>query len=328
MDNFTPLKPVEKKKRKFSKFFIFGNLFLVVLVAVIGIFYYNRVLLPTKQKAVEQYYRDERHCKKDEVEEYPTDHWCLVKSYCQDDNNGPGNCHTEELGCESVEEGCRAGGGGGGSGQVCNQNCLIDSNCISGLSCVDVGDTFKRCRNPVCKDEADCTCAPTPTPPDVTNTPTPTDVITNTPTPTSTPTNTPTPTSTLTPTPTPTGTIVPSNTPTATPTATPGPSATPIPVPCGTKSCDNATNPCKDNYICVQANDGSNYCTSPDFQTACKASPTYDNCCTAPGAPTATPTEIILAQTTVTSPPVPVTGMVQSFMYLIPALIMLVGLIL
>ena len=51
MDNFTPLK-VEKKKRKINKFLIFGNLFLVVLVAAIGIFYYNQTLITTKQKAI------------------------------------------------------------------------------------------------------------------------------------------------------------------------------------------------------------------------------------------------------------------------------------
>ncbi len=328
MDNFTPLK-VEKKKRKINKFLIFGNLFLVVLVAAIGIFYYNQTLITTKQKALETDYRQEKKCKQPDG----SYKWCLVYSNCPGDTGGPILCSSatwDQSDCEDVQEGCRGEGDDNGGVRICNQTCLFDANCLSGLSCVNVGETYKRCRNPVCQNAADCTCAatPTPTPPDVTNTPTPTPtptgVITNTPT----PTRTPTPTPTATPTSTPTGTIVPSNTPTVTPTNTPGPSATPIPVLCGTKDCDNVTNPCRTGYNCVQANDGSNYCTSPDFTDACKADPSYNSCCTAPGAPTATPTEIVLAQTTVTSPPVPVTGMVQSFMYLIPALIMFIGLIL
>ena len=172
--------------------------------------------------------------------------------------------------------------------------------------------------------------APTATP--TTNIPTSTQTPTRTPTPTATPiiSNTPTVTPLISNTPTVTPLI--SNTPTVTPliSNTPGPSATPIPVLCGTKSCDNATNPCRANYVCVQANDGSNYCSSPDFVTACKANPSYNACCIAPGQPTATPTEIILAKIS-TSPTVVKllqTGAVKSFMYLIPAIIILIGLIL
>ncbi len=50
MDNFTPLKI--KSKKNFKKILIFGNLILVVLIAVIGVVYYNRTLLTTQQKAV------------------------------------------------------------------------------------------------------------------------------------------------------------------------------------------------------------------------------------------------------------------------------------
>jgi hypothetical protein len=166
-----------------------------------------------------------------------------------------------------------------------------------------------------CVVQFDISALPTATPVPPTATPVP---PTATPVP---PTATPTPT-------TPPG--QPTNTPAPTATNTLGPTATPILVPCGTKSCDNATNPCRSGYSCVQANDGSNYCTSPDFANACKANPSYNSCCTAPGAPTATPTEIILAKIS-TSPAVVKllqTGVVQSFMYFIPALIMLVGLIL
>lgn len=182
------------------------------------------------------------------------------------------------------------------------------------------------------------TLTPTPTIGTPTLTPTPTITSTSTPTPTATPviTNTPTPTPTSTPIPTATATPTtlpgqPTNTPAPTSTSTPGPTLTLIPVLCGTKDCDNATNPCRSGYTCVQANDGSNYCTSPDFANACKSNPSYNSCCIAPGAPTATPTEIILAKIS-TSPTTVVkllqTGVVQSFMYFIPALIMLVGLIL
>jgi hypothetical protein len=68
----------------------------------------------------------------------------------------------------------------------------------------------------------------------------------------------------------------------------------------------------------------------PQYETACKANPSYDTCCSAPGAPTATPTEIILANVTTapTTAQLLQTGMVKSFIYLIPAFIMLIGLIL
>lgn len=302
MDNFTPLK-VEKKKRKINKFLIFGNLFLVVLVAAIGIFYYNQTLITTKQKALESGVREECQCiYQDNTKD---DYWCLKpngNASCPGDSGAPKPCNTSGGYCDAgytcfdVVESCGAGGGDkqkcpNGQPPVCD---TTSAECSRPAGCQfpkQLVIPIEKCGQPddltfMCYQ--DCTCevvspTPTPTPPDVTNTPTPTptptDVITNTPTPTSTPTPTPTDVITNTPTPTPTGTIVPSNTPTVTPTNTPGPSATPTPTD-------------------------------------------------VPGEPTATPTEIILAQTTVTSPPVPVTGMVQSFMYLIPALIIFVGLIL
>lgn len=48
--NFTPLKNLKPKKR-INKWFIFGNLFLVILIATIGALYYNNVLITTQQKA-------------------------------------------------------------------------------------------------------------------------------------------------------------------------------------------------------------------------------------------------------------------------------------
>ena len=135
----------------------------------------------------------------------------------------------------------------------------------------------------------------------ITGTLTPSPSITVTPTlpPDSTPTVTPeislTPTLTLTPSPTsgPTATDTPG------PSPTPGPSATPIPVACGTKSCDNTTNPCRSGLSCIQANDGSNYCSLPEFQDACKVNPAQETCCTAQGE-NPTPTEIVLVNATAT----------------------------
>lgn len=148
---------------------------------------------------------------------------------------------------------------------------------------------------------------PTPSPtvpitPSSSPTPSPTGVISSTPTPSPTPTGTPSPTST--PSPTPTGTPGPTSTP------PPGPSTTPIPVACGTKGCDNSTNPCRSGSICVQAQDGSNYCSLPEFQTACKSSPSQSSCCTSPAA-SPTPTEIILAKVSV-SPTAPKTTQIPS----------------
>lgn len=166
------------------------------------------------------------------------------------------------------------------------------------------------------------TSSPTPTP---SNTPTPTPTATNTPTPTLTPaiSNTPTMTPAISSTPTP------SATPTDTPaiSSTPGPSPTLVPVLCGTKGCDDATNPCRSGYTCVGAGDGSNYCASPDFVDACKSSPSYNTCCIPPGGPTATPTEILLAKV---SPTVGLlkTGISKNFMFYIPAVIMLFGFLL
>ncbi len=294
MGNFTPLKPIEKKKRKINKFLIFGNLFLVILVALIGIFYYNQTLQTTEQKAATKKCREY-----DKVSE------CNKACSPPKDNNLAFECKW--IGSSnSCKESSTACGSGGGSGDVCPNtappdlpdgcdwagDCCVPGNTSTGdTDCQGYGPRLTFCASGfICHPGDGCFPPQNPSnPPGATNTPTPTlpnatNTPTSTKTPTSTPTRTPTPTPTdvitNTPTPTPTGTIVPSNTPTVTPTNTPGPSATPTPTD-------------------------------------------------VPGAPTATPTEIILAQTTVTSPPsVPVTGMVQSFVYLIPALIMLVGLIL
>lgn len=51
MDNFTPLKL--KKKEKVNTFLIVANSILVVIVAVLGIFTYNKTLITTEEKATE-----------------------------------------------------------------------------------------------------------------------------------------------------------------------------------------------------------------------------------------------------------------------------------
>lgn len=309
MDNFTPLKAV-KKKRKFNKFLIFGNLFLVVLIAAIGFFYYNKTLQTTEQKAVGV------SCKSiTDKDECNADYSCSPPKG-KDDKQYKCKWDIKDEKCEESGQVCGEDGGGGyGCPAGSYQSGCKDHQKDNGVwvcDCYINGSTLG-CTEPegyaICPDSLPQNCVgsyicgtnpteppihtptPTPTTPVATNTPTPTPpAATNTPTPTRTPTptptKTPTPTRTPTPTPTPTGTIAPSNTPTVTPTTPPGqPTNTPVP---------SAT------------------ITPTDV----------------PGAPTATPTEIILAQTTVTNPPVPVTGMLQSFMYLIPAIIILIGLIL
>jgi len=216
---------------------------------------------------------------------------------------------------------CNAGGGGGGGGGGDNSTTYVAA-------------------------------APTDTP-IPTSTPTPTEIPTSTPTPTIvptvpgeltptdtlyeiTPTITPTPTGILTSTPTPT--IVPTVpgelTPTdtlyeITPTITPTPTITQL--ICATKDCNETTRPCQPGNTCIKANNGSNYCSNTSLIDACKSNPTDSACCKIVPTSNATPTEIIVAKVSV-SPTAVVkllkTGMVKSFMYLIPATIMLVGLIL
>ena len=155
---------------------------------------------------------------------------------------------------------------------------------------------------------------------------------TDTPIPTSTPTPTEIPTSTPTPTIVPTvpGELTPTDTLyEITPTITPTPTITQL--ICATKDCNETTRPCQPGNTCIKANNGSNYCSNTSLIDACKSNPTDSACCKIVPTSNATPTEIIVAKVSV-SPTAVVkllkTGMVKSFMYLIPATIMLVGLIL
>jgi len=151
--------------------------------------------------------------------------------------------------------------------------------------------------------------------------PTPTDAATPTPTPTSTPT----PTGVIS-TGTPTPTVTPGG-PTSTPTATP----TPGPLVCATKDCNETTRKCEPGNVCIKANDGSNYCSNESLVDSCKSNPISSVCCKIVPTSNATPTEIILAKTSISPTTVGKlleTGVVKSFIYLIPAAIMLIGLIL
>jgi len=291
MDNFTPLKT--EKGKKANKFLIFGNLFLVVIIAVVGVLYYNKTLITTKQKAEETLtptpisiattaptHLECRWCD-DKCVPWADDKACIQNTPPKDKicvyNRGGDS--TRSPGCEIID--CTKEGQGLGAVTQYNNN-----QCCSGL--IEVYPTSSPNEPALTGARGICRKSITATP-----------VIT----------------ATL----------------TSTPTGTPGSTATPIPVLCGTKSCDNATNPCRSNYVCVQANDGSNYCSSPDFVTACKANPSYDACCIAPGAPTATPTEIIIASVSASPTAIvnlPVTGTIKSIIYIVPALIIIAGLIL
>ncbi len=292
LDNFTPLRLIQKKKK--GNFFLLANIFLLIIIVGLTGYFFSNTIFPFKPKA----------------------------------NPAPGNCPSSW----SVKCGFHEGGKDYCKGDewciVTRNECKCTGNCYP----YKVGQYCLQSETTDCKVSDKCTkSSPTNTP---TPTPTPTSEITNTPTPTPTTeiTNTPTPTPTtgITNTPTPTATPGPTSTPT--PTGTPGPTATPIPVACGTKDCDNATNPCRSGYVCVQAVDGSNYCSSPDFVTACKANPSQVSCCTAPGyTSTPTPTTTYLAQST--TAPTTVTKMLSTggsnpFVYLTPALIIIAGLLL
>ena len=217
--NFTPLK-TEKPKKKINKLLIFGNLFLVILVAIIGVVYYNQTLITTRERADERDgYRSESKCTcVDTTNTYCTldqERWCEHKdeSTCVDDTGGPISCENAGFynatgwSCSRVEESCRGGGDGGGQ-QTCPNGqpptCDPDS-----IGCVSIGQCafpnkpvvpFESCGatgDMQFKCYTSCTCETTPTP-------TPTGEVTPTLTPTNTPTPTDTPTPTSTPSPTPT----------------------------------------------------------------------------------------------------------------------------
>jgi len=285
MSNFTPLK---KNKKPFGKLFLFANLFLLLIVVGITTYYFKDKLFPSTNQAA-----GPQSCP---VSGYVTD--------CQDVSE-PGACGNDQGNHCEGNEWCRP--------YRLENKCYNNSSHSSAKWCCK--GTDYNCS--VVEGKCGVPGAPTDTP-----IPTPTGSITDTPIPTATVAVTPT--DVVTSTPVPTATIEVTNTPAPTSTGVPASTLTPVPVLCGTKGCDNATNPCRSGLSCVQASDGSNYCTNPDFVVACKANPSYTSCCTAPGS--STPTEIVVAKSTVA--PAPVTGNNSWYMFAFPILAIIGGLLL
>jgi hypothetical protein len=325
MSNFTPL--TDTNKKKINKFFLIANLFLILLISIIGFVYYNQTLQPTKPGAAQRKCSD-------------IDNQTECNASCSPTKSDGKSYACKWLSAQNkcIESGSECGRPPGGSGR-CPPGKKPESdtfdhcnNCKAYCDCVDQVDIYYcpnydyicENQNPKqCKKENNPTNTPIPT---RTPTPTPTRIVVS---------NTPTPTPTRIISNTPTTTPIPTNTPTTPPnqpTNTPGPTATLVPVPCGTKDCDDRTNPCRSGYICVQAHDGSNYCASPDFADACRANPSFQSCCTAPGVPSPTPTEIIVARSSPTA--TPIQQMLQtgdarsSLVFTLPIGIILLGLLL
>lgn len=333
MENFTPVPVVEKKKKKINKFLVFGNLFLVILVALIGVLYYNKTLISTQKKAFECTggYADKKKCaaekreyedsgrkaadreakRKEEQEERRAE---------REETTASGSCPGgyENTGVEdsrgnirhiccnmSSNKACfqqamdlgidvKVGVGNVGSGGF---RCIIGQNNYSGGPCTGLNSvqSVGTGKPPACfcgtiqvdGGQWDGTYQST-----CGCNKQETQAINESP-----PGGTiiPTPTDSVTNTPTPTATPI-INSPTPTPTGVQ--SGTPTPTPTGT--------------------------IVPTATPTPTGTPGPTN---TPGGPTATPTEIIIANV---SPTVGLlqTGSVGSFLYMIPALIILVGLIL
>jgi len=322
MDNFTPLHS-EKTQKKLNNFLLFGKILMMVFVVGLTGYYLRSRLLETNKSQ--------------------------ARAVMDDDANG--NPVFDNSG------GGGGGGGGGGNGEEdasgynqAFQNGYV-ANHESGSPCTQAGASdgsqtcvnsgvggvsglhWSTCANGVVG-SASCTAGNTSGGGNEgNNTTTTTLVSVPTDTPIPTPTATPTGIVTSTPTPTPTGVI---STGTPTPTVTPGgptstPTATPTPGPlvCATKDCNETTRKCAPGNICIKANDGSNYCSNESLVDSCKSNPTESSCCKIQPTSNATPTEIILAKVSPTAVvKLPQTGVAKSFMFLIPATIMLIGLIL
>ena len=296
MDNFTPLNS-EKKKKKINKFLLVGNILMMVFVVGLTGYYLRSRLLETQST---------KACT-----------WNDTRGYCREQLGRRANEEAvrengSTTACTEGQVGCKAPGVGG-----------LDywhySNCANGASdAYCTGNTGSAARSENTTIASVPTDTPTPT-----ATPVPTDIPTATPTPTGIVTSTPTPTAT------PTGVLTPTLTPTGTLTPTVTPTPTIVQLVCATKDCNETTRPCAPGNICIKANDGSNYCSNESLVDSCKSSPTESSCCKIVPTSNSTPTEIILAKvspTTVTK--LPQTGVAKSFMFLIPATIMLIGLIL
>jgi len=302
MDNFTPLNS-EKKKKKLNKFLLFGNILMMVFVVGLTGYYLRSRLLETQNSQACSWNSDSGYCR---------------EQLGRRANEEAVREHGSATACTEGQVGCKAPGVGGIDG-------WHYSNCANGASdAYCTGNTGGGGGGGGGNTTIASVPTDTPTP---TSTPIPTDVPTATPTPTGIVTSTPTPTPTgVTSTGTPTPTVTPGG-PTSTPTATP----TPGPLVCATKDCNETTRKCEPGNVCIKANDGSNYCSNESLVDSCKSNPISSVCCKIVPTSNATPTEIILAKTSISPTTVGKlleTGVVKSFVYLIPAAIMLIGLIL
>lgn len=273
-------------------------------------------------------------------------HWCDVWDV---NGNQHSFCAPQSAGCQNqaVENGITMQTGGGSTLGTGGWRCIVgqgrDTPYVAGQSCVESNsvETIGNTTVPNCfcgiiqidnpsgggTYQSNCGCSQQ----EQEAISTTTLVGTIIPTPTGIPTSTPIPTLTIVPTTTDISPTVPL---TSTPTATPsGPTPTPTiaQLVCATKDCNETTRPCEPGNICIKANDGSNYCSNESLVDACKSNPISSVCCKIQPTSNATPTEIILAKTSISPTTVGKlleTGVVKSFVYLIPAAIMLIGLIL
>ena len=342
MDNFTPLKSFGQKKKKISKFLLFTNIFLMMFVVGLTGYYLQNQLISRDSQAGCRKNSTSANCQRINFRQrvykggYAGEYTATVnlgtpqnpvskkvvpvwftsadgRAYIiKNTSVGPGGTliQSDDLKQALDKAGLPPNFIDGGScmlpngGHEINDYCIAPGNCNTTTTNGGMSTAAGGAVNP----NENCnvwhySICPVGIPPYCTESggpegdtaPTPTRVPTATPTPTRTIiTNTPTPTPTATSTPTPTITPFISNTPTATPVISNTPTATPV------------------------------ISNTPTATPTATSTP-------APGTPTVTPTEIILAKVSA-SPTVVVsllkTGMVKSFMYWIPGAIMLVGLLL
>jgi len=296
MDNATPL---AKMKKPISKFFLLANLLLLFIAAIIGA-YYLTIYKPTTTKPKAgltgvQCPGTEITCAIEaDCGSFTTDSNCIISK---------GDFKFSGQRCECPNATCTGTA-------TCDQNCTTDNAaskiCFSDKQCgTETLNTYlpipeSHCWWTKCFNQ---TCAGTI--PAISPTPTGISIIA--------PSNTPTPTKIPIPT---SADLVPTSTPILTPTPTRNPTATMTPAP--TTPPGQPTN-------------------TPGFSASDTSGPTATLIPTTPpgqptntAAPTATPTEIILAKTTTvpTTTQLLQTGVLKSFLYWVPAIILLVGLIL
>lgn len=212
MANFTPINPKKisgkSSPKKKLNLLLWGNLIMVLLIAIIGIFYYNQTLQTTKQKAagvkcstIDNQKDCNASCSPPKADglaykcKWLSDKGCTESSKLCGSDLPPvtTDCNFPA----DLPEACKIG------------DCCVPADTTTGNpACIGKGPRMTTCaKGYVCVWGRGCfpptqpprsnpTNTPTPTRPNSTNTPTPTKPnLTNTPTPTIPgPTNTPTPT--------------------------------------------------------------------------------------------------------------------------------------